>query len=954
MDSEPFVGDHWQTDIYAGSSSSASDSSPSTDSDRGSTDGRDHAYLAPRPSNSTIHKTASNVPLSPDDARSPKDQTLAPGLCELEQLMKNAYWLKSDFEKGYNRLPELIAVREVLAALLNVGGRLIFSIPSSNYNHPITLSPHAPALLHKSLVASLSLFSSFLPILASLRILRYQSESGRHVSGPSKQIGEAFSACIVVLLQRFDVFLTSIEVHLLNLPTCHNPEELTGFMPESAVSLMRLHHRLDENGWFVLFTSLASAVSKPNICDFRSPQSSRPTKVFLDNLYRIACHFDSYCNSAVAVEQMKIIFLKTCEPVWMWIGDWIMYGRLPEARSNQGQGLLQKVLDEGFFIRISQPEESNTVTNWWEDHYFLKQDAIPEFLQDFAEEVLEGGKAQALSHILGIFPDTPRFSWPKLTELVKLTTCVPSIAKPQSNLNRANVLRLHLRPTSHCYRSPERVEQNTPAEADYSAPTFALSLYSRIKYHLSPFLTRNHSELHRQFFSPCKLSVYLSELNEFFLLGSEPGVQFLKKIFDETHDSLQSSSMSTHLFPNSSNWWEEPVINANLSKAFECSPSPIISSFLPKVKTSPSIRTEEDPIKYLEMINISLSISTPLNYVLDNAHIIANYNKCFVFLSQLARAAWTLDSLIWVKPILTSNSFLCTKEFEKRVESKEFYRLRNRLAWFVNLMTDYCMNLVITKWKIRIVEALNAQVGNLSQTILCTRRWLDRLIGLMFLSQQCRSLNRVILNVLRLCTKSHEIWAAFCRRANAFRLIEDINEAYIDADRRRRQIERRRRRMKNEQYTLIEEESRHIDLSEVMNSIVGEPNCDEGGNQPDDQVKLEHQASDPLSPFSTTALPFSHLMINSDGVDYLTQFQKMNLEFEKFLISFQRGVGKLCTRTGLRPTKKSHYRQEQEFHSASLDNDSIDSKTLPGLGSEDSEDLDTLTLLECRLDEWIV
>lgn len=119
MDSEPFVGDHWQTDIYAGSSSSASDSSPSTDSDRGSTDGRDHAYLAPRPSNSTIHKTASNVPLSPDDARSPKDQTLAPGLCELEQLMKNAYWLKSDFEKGYNRLPELIAVREVLAALLN-------------------------------------------------------------------------------------------------------------------------------------------------------------------------------------------------------------------------------------------------------------------------------------------------------------------------------------------------------------------------------------------------------------------------------------------------------------------------------------------------------------------------------------------------------------------------------------------------------------------------------------------------------------------------------------------------------------------------------------------------------------------------------------------------------------------------------------------------------------------
>ncbi|KAA1078062.1 hypothetical protein PGT21_027913 [Puccinia graminis f. sp. tritici] len=165
-------------------------------------------------------------------------------------------------------------------------------------------------------------------------------------------------------------------------------------------------------------------------------------------------------------------------------------------------------------------------------------------------------------------------------------------------------------------------------------------------------------------------------------------------------------------------------------------PSSLLSASLPKLQISPSIRTEADPLKCLESIHFSLAIPTPLNYVLDNAHVMKTYNDCFVFLAQLARASWTLDSLIWIKPSIPFGSFAASKQFEQTPEAKEFCRLKNRLAWFVNLISDYAFNSVIFTWKIRFIQALDLQVGDLSQTIRNTRHWLARLAGLMFLSEQ--------------------------------------------------------------------------------------------------------------------------------------------------------------------------------------------------------------------------
>jgi len=260
--------------------------------------------------------------------------------------------------------------------------------------------------------------------------------------------------------------------------------------------------------------------------------------------------------------------------------------------------------------------------------------------------------------------------------------------------------------------------------------------------------------------------------------------------------------------------------------------------------------------------------------------------------------------------------------------------LKNRLAWFVNLFSDYSWNLVILNWKTRFINALHLHHGDLSQTIGQTRRWLARLAGLLFLSEQCESLSGMILQVLQLCTRSHEVWTSFNRQANTMEIISEIKKRYnIDSERRRRKIERRKRRMENEQYTLIEEESRYIDPNDSMISAIGEQE-DDGEEEYASQYRSI--TADTASPGETSPILPPTLLVNQHPIDALKELQVMNTEFEKLVSSIQRAIGMLCRNLG---------RNISSGHHPSTPN---------GFGLDGSQDLDALTLLECRLDEWII
>ncbi|KAI9604089.1 hypothetical protein H4Q26_003701 [Puccinia striiformis f. sp. tritici PST-130] len=715
MEEEPLVGDHWQTDIYAGSSSSLSDSTPSSDWNSDSE--------------------------------------------EVGGLRRDAYWLKTETEIANTQLPELIALREVIAALLNVGGGLIYS--STGTQEEIKLSENVPTLLDKSRTTTLSLLSSFLPILSSLKKLR-------HLAQPIDDDN--------------------------NRPQRRRTRTEEAFAASSVISLIRLYHRLDQNGWIELYTALSKTIPDSSI---HHPISS---KLLLDNLYRIACHFDSHCKSIDAIHRIKTVFLRVVD----------RYG------------------DE-FFIGIT-PNVGPRSENWWEDHYFLNESNIPEFLYDFVGDILEAGKATALSRILGII-DQQDLKWPKLDALF-----IPTSSPLPSTIQPINILKSHLRHlafSSSSSHHPQPIPSSISSSDREEKSCFHLDLYAHINN------------------SPLKLSTYLNELNQFYLLGSKTSIHFVKKVFNDLNE-FKSARLNPEQVDHSSSWFEDQVLNSNLSKSFEYSPSPIICSCLPKVKlSSPSDIATEDQFEMLGLIRVNLSIPSPLNYIIDNLNILNSYNKCFNFLVQLTRSSQILDSMIWIKPVLSMNSSdsrkekgggrsSTIKEFESKPESKQFYKLKNRLNWFINLMIDYSFNLVVFNWKSKVVEALDVDhVGDLSQTIQHTRRWLSRLIGLLFLSDQ----------------KTKD-------RAKETKL-------------------------ENEQYTLIEEESKHIDLGQLaalhQSSIIDDEQED---------IDLKNLSSF-TSPADTTHINLQE-SINPQKEDCLNQLENMNTQFEKLVISLQRGIGKLC------------------------------------------------------------
>ncbi|KAI9613203.1 hypothetical protein KEM48_003898 [Puccinia striiformis f. sp. tritici PST-130] len=605
MEEEPLVGDHWQTDIYAGSSDWNSDSE----------EGHDHPDPVSDPDNNQdllICRTHGSDSRDNSVDRPVSISTSSPGFHKLEGLRRDAYWLKTETEIANTQLPELIALREVIAALLNI-------------NHERQRS-------HYCLLST---------VLSSLKKLRHLAQpiddDNNRPQRRRTRTEEAFAASVLILLQQFDIFLTSIELQLLNLPGGHTVQDRS----------------------LIHFQSLSVCI--------------------IDSIRMAGLN---YIPRFLKLSQIHLFIIQFL----------VNYSLIIYIESRVTSILIVNRSTQSIESRRTRSE------NWWEDHYFLNESNIPEFLYDFVGDILEAGKATALSRILGII-DQQDLKWPKLDALF-----IPTSSPLPSTIQPINILKSHLRHlafSSSSSHHPQPIPSSISSSDREEKSCFHLDLYAHINQVLSPLVTKNHSKLYTRFSSPLKLSTYLNELNQFYLLGSKTSIHFVKKVFNDLNE-FKSARLNPEQVDHSSSWFEDQVLNSNLSKSFEYSPSPIICSCLPKVKlSSPSDIATEDQFEMLGLIRVNLSIPSPLNYIIDNLNILNSYNKCFNFLVQLTRSSQILDSMIWIKPV---------------------------------------------------VEALDVDhVGDLSQTIQHTRRWLSRLIGLLFLSDQCEPLNRTIIQILQLC-----------------------------------------------------------------------------------------------------------------------------------------------------------------------------------------------------------
>ncbi|MBW0478865.1 hypothetical protein O181_018580 [Austropuccinia psidii MF-1] len=919
IESDPLVGDHWQTDIYAGSSSSDLSSAPTSDSAYSSDDdvGKLSAFSYNLLTRSRISKPFTKA--QPSRPQSTQDNhqctnSLSSSYDRLDALKDNAYWLKNVDDLATSQLIELTAFREVLAALSDIGGHHIY-MTHTTPNVSVTLSLHAPTLLNKSRAASVSLFSSFIPILSSLKKLRIKSQMSSNPRKLVTRVEEAFAASLLVILHRFDSFLSSIELRLLGFPSTYNFSETNDPKALPVFSLMRLYNDLVSGGWNELFFALAPIIPDSPI-ELNIEPNAFSTKELVDKLYDLACRFDMHHDSPTAAEDIKTIFLQSCQPLWMWIGDWILHGRLPD-RAFKSEGFqapddnvpidsfsasshipsvssyptpIKPENDETeFFIQANSPSSMWTSSGWWQTGYLLRttlgpgneeKDLVPKFLQDFKFKIIEGGKARALSQLLGLWEGPCDSTWPQLFELMQPNNNKDVFPNNGNGLKPHHTLRSHLFHPATSSQFSKLDESELAAKALRSQSFFHHNLSSRIDHHLSAIVDLNHSRLHEQFSHPFKLSSYLNALNDFFLFGSISSGLFVKKIFGDMEDCSNLNILADSS-PKTTAWWDDQAINVNLLKAFEQSPSPIMLSCLPSIRISPSIRHQTDPIKSLEAIYIQLTIPTPLNYVVDDANVVAKYNRAFIFLAQLAHSARILDSLILIKPIFPFVSCSSGKHFEKQSESKAFYRLKNRLNWFINLMTDYCMNLVILRWKSQLAKELEVKVTDVTQKIMEVRWSLDRLMELLFLSDQCHLIHRAILQLFQLCASCHKVWTAFNRQTNTFAFIPEGEESGIFLERKRRTDDRRRRRIQKEQYTLIDEASRNGIENQDPVDFPGSSRIEgeENGNETSNLTQLASFSVDPAE------------LINQGS--FLVQLQRMNEEFEKLLPLIQRGLGKL-------------------------------------------------------------
>lgn len=768
IEEQPFEGDHWQTDIYAGSSSSYSGSIASSDWNS-SPENEDPSGQRQSDQPNVISPHSSPVPdLQGSDLSAERLLRAKEYADTFDKLKKTAYWLKPDSPGSASQVPELIAVREVLAALHGLGGDLIFSDTKTEPDK-ITLAQNVPKLLSQSQSTSLSIFNSFVPLLSSLKTLRTISHPRDQSPQRSTRTQEALVASLRGLLQRFDRYVTSIELTLLNISTISSPSNFQSSKPPIVVSLLRLSSELDSLGWTGLICKLGATLRTASTnCQPAIPPAIQ-TQQLLENLYRNASWFDSHSNSPNAIRESRRVFLETFSPVWSWIGHWMLDGRLPGRSSHntlaqadltqrlQGdpsvlEGLeLSDLRDQGceeFFIRSTEIEILWTSGDWWDHGHVLRtevcsitgliREVVPDFLEDLKFEILEGGKARALSNILqfGRADRILRDDWPSLEAMIEEViqpdlTAVSSLdTQDTGHLLRSFLLHHGVPPISSETSSPIDVD---PEQTSSSYPAIRQKLFKskfaeKLEAQIQQCHQINHQHLHLHIISPSKLSSYLIAINDFFLHTSLSASFFLNALFEDLDGKSVVSSQPLK------KWWDPQVINHNLSKAFELSPGSPIKLCLPKVTVNRAVRRETNPIKCLNGVRFDLTIPAPLNYILDEEIVLESYNQAFVLLAQVSRASKILNQLVLVKSTFPFAS-LSGKTFEQQPASRAFYKLKNRLSWFVNMLMDYFTNLVVHKWTMRVVSALE-ELTELGQKVGKVREWIKRLRSLMFLSEE--------------------------------------------------------------------------------------------------------------------------------------------------------------------------------------------------------------------------
>jgi gamma-tubulin complex component 5 len=398
-------------------------------------------------------------------------------------------------------------VREVLGALQGQETARVFR--SGNEGIEVSIQG---SLLHLSPASFRSLLATFLPSLTSLHILdtfvrRTISRTTTSLPYSWGRTIEAFAESIDLVLRSYRHRCVAQSLALLN-PTS-----------DTIVSLLQLSHDIELRSKPLLQLVKAVELIKP---DGQHPSETVSTLIeYLQSEVDLAYEL----GDEEAAEGLRAVFVRTVEPLWRSIGDWVRKGRLGERT------------DE-FFVRRDGDIEIDAPEFLRDGFVSREKKAVPSMFGDVREGVLECGKVMHLLKTIG--PDVEWLEddaeWPRFGDLM-LDKGRPTIEQDDTPVSSPlDIVRHALLRTEVATARPRTKTIYAPLPPFTS---FSQSVADTISESCLPLFRVIQYRLHRVFLDECQFGHHLAAVQGIFLMrrGWEVGT-FLGSVFERVRPLL--------------------------------------------------------------------------------------------------------------------------------------------------------------------------------------------------------------------------------------------------------------------------------------------------------------------------------------------------------------------------------------------------------------------------------
>ncbi|KAG6897615.1 hypothetical protein C0992_013055 [Termitomyces sp. T32_za158] len=557
-------------------------------------------------------------------------------------------------------------------------------------------SKSTPRLLHLSLNAQASLFSSFAKTATTVQHLRHfvfrvfsearENRQLRQQQGNSRvtRTREAFADAVDQEIRALDKWCASREEAMCRAwgGVVSSPSSLssdskagsttgTGNLIVSLLSTEKAIHDTFQQTFNVLLDVVKLVdpdrdTSTSSTSKVRTQSAAAASADLLDYLFAsVQAHMERHEHITAAA--LLRVFVHSAEPVWGMVGEWLREGMGLGVAIGSGDASGMWELDEEFFIESSGLGMGMTGLGlldpeYWKEGYALREEVVglegegedaierkrkttPLFLEHVAEPVLSAGKAVGLLRALGVplsSISTEGDNWHSFKQLVDSST--------------------------------SRVREGEHDQQESGDTLFSVSidnLSQMIYERLLPQCDAAGVLLTQVLVEDCSMWSHLSSIEDLFLMRRGDAMSHFTDVLFAKMDAQQS-------------WSDFHFLNTVFRDVVDASSNTSAQAWIQTSLVRLSYRGGRDKdrsilrtVKALDGLAVEYAVPFPLTYIFQ-PETLQVYAEVFVLMLQIRRAKSVLERI------------LVRVEAAERLKSelKGFYAMRSRLSWFINSDED--------------------------------------------------------------------------------------------------------------------------------------------------------------------------------------------------------------------------------------------------------------------------